>query len=100
MARCSPELCGWVELVPPAEQLGARRLQADVWYCDDDCGCSEANIVLKEPYRVGIAVWTGEFRIDHESGATTDLNRMGKHLRRHHHDLYSLISWPWLRRVA
>ena len=107
--NCSPELCGWVTDVPDGEILVGY-----VWYCGDEwCDCSEPRInsykpgdfngpLMLNPKRV----WSGTFQTDGDGwrdanqykdapSSTTELNRMAQHLRRHHHDLYARIRWPW-----
>ena len=82
---------------------------AYVWDCGDGyCNCTEAQIVhVIERNQYGgwqesAVVWRGQFHRDSEGyldgGSWTDLNREAKRLRRHHHDLYQRISWPWDRK--
>ncbi len=69
-----------------------------MWWCGDyDCDCTEARIVAIDGYERTL-VWEGEFRSEGEPGATTELNRVAQLLRRHHHDVYRRISWPWDRK--
>lgn len=96
MSGCSPDICGWVDDVPPDVLL-----RGVDWWCGDDwCNCSEARIESyrrdRDPWIADLAtVWTGDFHTDGEPGSSTELNRMAQHLRRHHHDLYARIRWPW-----
>lgn len=79
------------------------RIQGRVWWCEDEwCDCTQAKIERIEgagPY-VYTTLWEGEFHTDGETGARTELNREAQRLRRHHHDLYRMISWPWDRNAT
>lgn len=105
--KCSDELCGWTEGVP-----AGGRLDGYVWWCGDDyCDCTQPQIMhrLQHPaggYKDITKPWQGTFQTDGEGyndahewksapSARTELNRMAQHLRRHHHDLYVRINWPW-----
>jgi hypothetical protein len=97
---CKDEYCGWVEGVDTS-----RRHMAEVWWCGDEwCDCTEARItsyLLAFPGRRDIRnEWEGAFMTDGEGHdvASTELNRMAQHLRRHHHDFYRLVQWPWDRK--
>lgn len=59
-----------------------------VWECgDDECGCTEAQIVayyqnkVVHNGRVPVVEWSGEFRSDHEAGADEELAAHRRHLR-------------------
>lgn len=76
-------------------------LSAEVWWCGDEwCDCTQALIVWQSertrPQQTK-RVWESVFRSDGEPGATTDLNRVAKLLRKRQHDLYARIEWPWDR---
>ena len=72
------------------------KLFAHVWWCGDEyCDCTQARIV--QGLRV---VWNGTYATegDWEVAPTTELNREARRLRKHYHDLYRRISWPWDRK--
>lgn len=84
------------------------RFFAYVWDCGDEyCNCTEAKIQYRwkdYPGSLGfhsVEVWHGEFYTDSEGwapgGSTTELNRLARKLRRHHHDQYAQVEWPWNR---
>lgn len=89
----------WADDAPTGE------IFASVWYCEDDCGCSEASIYhVAERNRDGgifrsTVLWRGTYHIEYELGATTELNREARRLRKHHNELFHRISWPWDRRA-
>ncbi len=98
MPACSPDYCGWIDKLPEDKSL-----MGLVWACDDDCGCSQAQVFAYEtrpglPGKFAVGdVWNGEFHIDFMGKPENELNRMAQHLRRHHHEVYARIRWPWTK---
>lgn len=105
MVACSPDLCGWTADVPEGG-----RLRGQVWWCGDDyCDCTEPKVehgTFDGRFWRWSQQWAGTFQTDGEGQnepnewkdapmSSTELNRMAQHLRRHHHDLYSRVAWPW-----
>lgn len=92
----------WIDDVPTGGVL-----QGWVWQCGDECGCSQAQIRHVTGFNgtipLGITVvWRGPFHTDGDEdvpspAAVTELNREAQRLRRHHHDVYRRIEWPWTR---
>lgn len=84
-------------------------LYAYVWWCGDEyCDCTQAQIVHiieRNQYggwRESRVIWNGTYATegDWEVAPNTELNREARRLRKHHHDLYRRISWPWDRTKA
>lgn len=97
--RCSEELCGWCDAVP-----GDAKMFAHAWWCGDDyCNCTQARIDtyterignIFRGYNKRKNMWQGPFNTDCEGNPSHDINRMARHLRKYHHDLYKRIVWPW-----
>lgn len=88
------------------------KIQGFVWWCgDEDCDCTEAQIVWSDLSLrpVGIrTLWSGTFRSGwpYEYGEgegrspSNELNREAARLRRHHNALFHRIEWPWDRKTA
>jgi hypothetical protein len=80
------------------------KLVARIWECEDDCGCSQAQIyevIERNDYggvRDSRTVWAGKYRHEWEPGATADLNRVAARLRKQNRALRRRISWPWDRK--
>lgn len=72
------------------------RLVGYVWWCGDDyCDCHQA-VIEWEGWHCE-RVWAGKFRTDGGwAECNRDLNRTAQWMRRHHHDLYQAIRWPWV----
>lgn len=78
-----------------------------VWQCGDECGCSQAQIRHRADTDPGgtmgvVVLWRGPFHTGGDEdipspAAVTELNREAQRLRRHHHDVYKRIEWPWTR---
>lgn len=97
----------WIEAIPADAKLIAR-----VWECGDDCGCSQAEIVISEERISPVGgwrwwdsrtVWWGNYYVDYSdyfegsSRPSSELNRVAKYLRKHHNELFHRIVWPWNR---
>jgi hypothetical protein len=105
--RCMVEVMESSTSTAPLDAPTGGVLWGYVWWCGDEwCDCSQAKIVWRDRprWRFGDqkpldvrTVWQGEFHTDGEPGATTELNRIARRLRRHQHDLYARIEWPWNR---
>jgi hypothetical protein len=97
--RLTPAEPDWALTAPDGELI------AEVWWCGDDyCDCTQARIVHVVRNRHGgryesTALWHGTYATegDWDTPPTTELNREARRLRKHHHDLYRRISWPWDR---
>lgn len=75
------------------------QLRAHVWWCGDECDCCQARIDQVWAGKLGsVTLWEGTFRTDGEWAAcNAELNRAAKVMRRHWHDAYRAIEWPWDR---
>ena len=100
MTKCNNDLCAWVSDIEASLQLGDLFF-GHVWWCGDYCDCSEARIILcrknERDFYNQRTLWSGKFYTDGEGykHTNTELNRMAKHLRKHHNDFYHRIKWPW-----
>jgi len=89
--------CAWLDDLPTTGTI-----RAEVWECDDDwCGCTEARVTHwvksdNQMYWHRTNLWQGQFHSDHQwAESNRELNRLARHLRRHHNAEYHRIAWPW-----
>lgn len=74
------------------------QLRAYVWWCGDEmCDCYQARIDHSEQKRPGRppTIWEGTMRDGRWGECNAELNRVAKAMRRHWHDAYRMIEWPW-----
>lgn len=91
----------WADTAPEG------RIIAQVWMCEDECTCSQAQIIHVEGwipprmYDKRSVLWKGKFHSgdvdEFEEHSYADLNREAKRLRKTHRELRRRISWPWDR---
>ena len=78
-----------------------RRTYGRVWYCDDECGCSQAQIVDEYDNKVTrttvipIQSWEGTFFTEHEGGAEAELRAERERLLAEDPERAAQIDW-WI----
>lgn len=70
-----------------------------VWTCEDECGCSQAQVVdfyqnkVVHSARVPITAWEGEFHTECEPGADAELAEYRRALRESDPEREAAIEW-------